>query len=415
MKTITSLDIGSNTIKIVTAQIEPFELQESNNDSNISIIGVNKKQSTGVRKGIVIDINDTSFNIKKVLDEMEKMIGQNIDEVIVGINGDNLLGINAKGVVAVSRADKEISGIDMDRAMQSARTASIAPNREPVNIISRFYNIDNERGIKNPVGMSGIKLEVDALIITASSPFLKNINKVVSMAGRKINYLTPGIIASGESILSKRQKELGVLILDIGSDTLGILVYEEGELAHLEVKSIGSGHITNDIAIGLRIDIDTAEKIKIKFGSCLPDDIRKTEIINLDELGIDGDFNNIRRKDVAEIIEARMKEIFSFVNKSLDNIGRRGFLPAGVILVGGGSNLHGISEMAKKYIRLPAKVGYPEKFRGLIDEVTDPSFAVATGLLSWYGKKIKHEPINDDNYLNKLGSKFKNFFHKISP
>ena len=414
MKVVTSLDIGSNTIRAVTAQIESLDLQESSSDSIISIIGVNKKQSIGVRKGVIIDINDTAFNIKKILDELEKITGQNIDEVIVGINGENLLGINSKGIVAVSRADKEISNIDIDRAIQSAKTSSIAPNREIINVVSRFYNIDNEKGIKNPIGMSGVKLEADALVITVSSPFIKNITKVINMAGRKVLSFIPGIIASGESVLSNRQKELGVLILDIGSDTTGLLVYEEGELAHLEIKPFGAGHITNDIAIGLRIDIDTAEKIKIKFGYCVPDEIRKTEIINLNELGIEGDFN-IRRRDIALIIEARMKEIFSFVNISLDNIGKRGFLPAGVILVGGGSNLHGIIEMAKKYLRLPVKAGYPEKFKGLVDEVTDPCFAMATGLLSWYGKKIKHEPIKNDKYLDKVVYKFKNLFHKISP
>lgn len=414
MKLITSLDIGSNTIKAVTAQIESLDLQESSDNSNISIIGVNKKQSIGVRKGVIIDINDAAFNIKKILDELEKTIGQNIDEVIAGINGDNILGINAKGIVAVSRADKEISNIDIERAIQSAKTSCIAPNREIINVVSRFYNIDNEKSIKNPIGMSGIKLEADTLIITASSPLIKNVTKVINMTGRKVITFIPGIIASGESVLSNRQKELGVLILDIGSDTTGLLVYEEGELVHLEIKPFGADHITNDIAIGLRIDIDTAEKIKIKFGSCVPDEIRKTEIINLNELGIEGDFN-IRRRDVSLIIEARMKEIFSVVNISLDNIGKRGFLPAGVILVGGGSNLHGIIEMAKKYLRLPVRTGYPEKFKGLVDEITDPSFTMSTGLLSWYGKKIKHDPVNRNEYFGKLGSKFKSFFHKISP
>lgn len=368
----TGLDVGSGSVRVVVAQIQ--------GDDKPQILGTGIAPSQGVRRGVVVSIDDAAQCVQEALTAARAVSGLSFNSVFVGVNGGHIQAQESRGVVAVARADKEITESDMGRAVRAAEMINVPQNREIIEVIARTFNIDDERGIKNPVGMNGIRLEVNALLILASTPFIKNLTKAVEKAKLDVRELVAGPLAVAEAVLTKRQKELGVVVVDIGADTSSIAVYEEGEIAHTKIIPIGSAHITNDIAIGLRTDIDTAEKVKIRFGSCLPDSIRRTETIDLSELGI-GEHVHVRRQEVAEIILYRMREVLDTVNKELDKIHRKGFLPAGAVLVGGGAKIPGLVDFAKQELMLPVKIGYPSDLRGLVDQVADPAFAKAVGLL----------------------------------
>jgi len=301
---------------------------------------------------------------------------------MVSISGNHIVPRISKGVVAVSRADGEVSKEDVDRAIDAASAISLAPNNEILHVIPRNYLVDDQAGIKDPVGMNGVRLELDALIIEGSKPFVKNLHNCVSEAGLEVEELVLAPLASSYAVLSKRQKELGVLVLDLGGGTAGLTVFEEGYIVHSCVLPVGSSHITNDIAIGLRSDIDLAEKVKLEYGSASLSEINKKDIIDLAKLGsIEGGI--IDRYHVVEIMEARLSEILELTNKELKKIDRQGLLPAGVILLGGGSKVPGLVDLAKKELKLPVQVGFPLELEGIIDDVEDPSFSTAIGLVLW--------------------------------
>lgn len=411
---ITGLDIGSSSIRVVAASFRGLKPEDKNLLSGVQILGTGYSASGGVRRGIVVDIADVAGAIQQAVKEATNVAGVSLKRVVVGVNGAHLEGSPSRGVVAVSRADREITEGDVNRAVRAAEAISTAQNREILQVIARSFNIDSEKGIKNPVGMNGVRLEVDSLVITGSSPFLKNLDKALEQSGLEKGLSVPSPIASAEAVLDKKQKELGVLVLDIGAETTSLAVYEEGEIVHLKVLPIGSALITSDIAIGLRIDLDTAELIKIKYGSALSAEIRKTEVINLADLGLD-EQARVRRQEVSEIIEARLGELFAMVNKELEKIGRRGFLPAGVILVGGGVKLPGLLELAKKELELPGRIGYPQGVGGLVDRVTDPAYVKAMGLvlagLQESAKQPSFAAEKTDSFLRPI----KNFFRNLLP
>ena len=368
------LDIGSSTVRMVVAS--------KSSDEAPQIMGVGSFPAAGMRKGVVIDIDDVAASLREAAREAWAISGHEIKPAFIGVNGPQLKCQESRGVVAVSRADKEIADADVDRAIKAAEAVSVSTNREILSVIARGFTIDKEEGIKSPVGMTGVRLEVDTIVLTASSPYLKNLTKSIEKGGLQVADLVPGPLAAAEAVLNKRQKELGVVVIDMGAETTSIAIYEEGEVSNLVVLPIGSAHITNDIAIGLRTDIDTAEKVKIRYGSCLPGDIRKTDIIDLADLGLE-ETVKVRRAEVADIIEARIKEIFDLVHKEIQKVNKKSFLPAGAIVVGGGAKIPGIVDLAKDVLGLPAQLGYPNNMKGLIDQVTDPSFAKAVGLLHW--------------------------------
>lgn len=401
MAIVAGLDIGSTKSRAVVASIKPGE--------DLQILGPGEVESCGMRRGVVVDIGDVASIIRDTAAEARAVSGISFKKVLVGVNGAHVASQNSRGVVAVSRADREITEADVDRVVRAAEAVTTAQNREILQVIARSFNIDQEEGIKNPVGMNGVRLEVNALILTAATAFLKNLTKAVEKGGLEVEELVPGPLASAEAVIDKKQKELGVLILDFGGQTTSMAVYEEGEIAFIKVLPVGSAHITSDLAIGLRTDIDTAEKVKIQYGSCLPAEIRKTEIIDLGELGLEERIK-VRRQEVAEIIEARIKEIFDLVNSELSKIDRKGLLPAGVILVGGGAKIPGLVELAKDVLMLPAQIGYPSGLKGLVDKVSDPSFAKVVGLLIW--ATMQEEVLagggKGQEWLEKIGRFFRN-------
>ncbi|MDH4129306.1 MAG: cell division protein FtsA, partial [Spirochaetota bacterium] len=325
--TICGLDIGSSNIRAIVAQ-------KKSDGPKPQVLGVAQVSASGMRRGVVVDIEETVKDIKKVIKEVERTSGMPFDDAYISIGGTHISCCSSRGVVAVSRADGEISPEDVDRVITAAQAISLGQNREIIHILPRYFIVDGQDMIKDPVSMNGIRLEVDTLIIHGSSPFIKNLNKCIKDADISINELVFAPLAAAYAVLNRRQKELGVLVLDFGGGTTGLTVFEEGDMIHSQVLPVGSAHITNDIAIGLRTSIDVAERVKLEYGSALPWEINKKETIDLTKVGGEGE---VSRHELAEIIEARVNEIIDLVNKELKKIDRQGLLPAGIVLVGGGA------------------------------------------------------------------------------
>jgi cell division protein FtsA len=291
-------------------------------------------------------------------------------------------------VVAVSRADGEISADDVRRTINAAESfAARNPNREVLHLIPREFRVDHEGSIKDPVGMHGVRLEVDTLIVECSAALLKNLFKCIQSAGVSVHDYVFAPLAAAESVLSKRQRELGVVILDIGGGTASFGVYEEGMLLDAGVLPLGGGHITNDVAIGFRTAVDVAERIKMHYGSCLPDGLSKRDTIRLAEF-MPEETATYSRRELAEMVEARLCDIFELLQKELKRINKKQLLPGGVVMVGGSVLLPGIADLARRELALPVEIGKP-RLGVLVDEDISPSFAVSLGLVQWAAGRIR--------------------------
>lgn len=364
---ITGLDIGTSNIKILVAE-------KKNGESNLEVIFQAQEPSFGVRKGVVIDVERVSRIIQILLEKVRTETGQKIDSVYINISGSHIFSTSSRGTIAISRADRKVSEEDVQRVLQAAQTFSLPSNKEILDVFPKEFIVDGEKGIKEAVGMEGVRLETEVLVLGGFSPYKKNLMQAVLDADIQILDIVPSPLASSTAVLSQRQKELGVALLDIGAGTSELAVFEEGDLLHLAIFPIGSANITNDIAIGLKTDIDIAEEIKIKSGTCIFKGSDKKEKIEAE-----GEEPLIfSPKMLTKIIEARVSEIFGEAAKELKKISKQGLLPAGMVLTGGGAKLPKIAELAKKELKLPCRIGKSIGFLGLED---DPSFSTVCGLV----------------------------------
>jgi cell division protein FtsA len=372
---ITGLDIGSNYIRMVVGE-------KVKSESKIRIIGAVEGPSKGISKGIIVDPDDAISSISSVLEKTERMIGRSIGHAWVGINGSHITISSSRGVAAVAKVNGEIKESDVERVIENARSVSAPPNYEILHVLPKSFTVDSQEGVKDPVGMTGIRLEVETQVIQGLTSQIKNLTNCIYRTGLEIDDLVLSILAASESVLTNRQKDLGVVVINLGGRTTSLAVFEEGELLHTAVLPVGSDHITSDINLLFRISIDTAEKIKVREGSCLPNEFKKSDEIKFSAIGgiEEGGFS---KKQVAEVIEARVEEIFTLVDKELKKIGKSARLPAGAVITGGGSKLDGIVEVAKNTLHLPASVGYPYDLVSSLDKISDPSFTTAVGLVLW--------------------------------
>ncbi len=373
---IAGLDIGSSYIRIVVGQRVHDGAKES-----LQIIAATDVPSQGISKGIINSIEDAVSAISLCLEKTERIIGVPIEEVWVGISGSHIISQESRGVVAVSKSDGEIKEEDVERAIEAARTVATPPNYEILHVIPKSFVIDSQHGIKDPVGMTGIRLEVEAQIIQGLSSQIRNLTKSVYRTGLDIEDIVFSILATAEAVLKDRQKELGTAVANIGATTTSLVVFEEGDVLHTSVLPIGSDHITSDLAIGLRTSIDVAERVKIECGDALPKEINKKDEVNLKNFG--GEDILVSQKYISEIIEARVEEIFEKIDQELKKIDRSGMLPGGVILTGGGAKLPHITEVAKRKLRLPASLGTIPPEIVVVDRANDSSFSTAIGLVVW--------------------------------
>ena len=390
---IAGLDIGSTSIRLVAGQKTANESGEQ-----LQILGAVTVPAEGINRGVVNSIEDATSAISACLEKAERLIGVPVTNVWVGINGPNLKCEKSQGVVAVGRSDNEITEDDVNRAVEAAQALSVPPNYEILHVIPVRFAVDNQEDIKDPIGMTGVRLEVETLIIQGLSSQIKNLTKAIYRTSLEIEDLVLSPLAAAEVVIGAKQKELGAALINIGSSTTSLAVFEEGELLHAAVIPIGSEHITADVAIGLRCPINLAERIKLEYGSAQSDKFTKKDEVDVSDLAreenISEDSMIISKKYVAEIIEARVEEIFEKIDNELKKIDRSGMLPAGVFLIGAGAKLTDLVEVAKNKLRLPACLGSNQNVPMALDKVNDVNYLTALGLVAWGNQLTKHKNIS---------------------
>jgi len=396
---IIGLDVGTTSIQVVVGSKK--KMQEAP-----QIIGWGETNSRGVRKGAVVDIEEAASAIREAFQKAINHAGIKYNEAVVGIGGSNIFVRPSKGVVIVSRADREISKEDIQRALIQAEAIPASPNREILHNLAREWTVDGEHGVKDPLGMTGVKLEVDTLVIECGVSALKNLRKAVSLAGVKVKELVLSPLAVSYAVLSSRQKELGTLVLDIGGRTTGLVIFEEGDIFHAAILGIGSSHATHDLVYGLQVDVDTAEKIKRVHGSALTESTSSRDMVDLKKLGGE---SSIQRKEIATICEARFSEIFEMAQKELKRVGKVLTLPGGVVLTGGGSRIPRLDKLAKKELNLPISRGVAQKILGPEEITQDPVFAAALGLVIWGFDETFNRVIIDNSNSSGFIGWLKNF------
>ncbi|MFA5985822.1 MAG: cell division protein FtsA [Parcubacteria group bacterium] len=377
MKTniITSIDLGSSTVRCVVADV-------SQDDGQVRVLGAGIVPSAGMRRGAVVDINDAADAIASAVEKAEQMSGEKVRNAIVSIGGVGIIVKETQGVIAIGRADGEVNEDDVVRVIDAAQAISIPTNNEIIHVIPRSFRLDDQRDIKDPVGLRGVRLEVDAVIVEAPGNHVKNLTSAMERAAVGVEDFIIEPLAAAEATLTKKQKELGVVMINLGASTTSLAVYEEGELIHTSVLPVGSDFITHDIAIGLRTEIDIAERVKFEFGSADINSVDKKSMIDLSHFD-DREKDLVYHQHVLEIIQARLDEIFDLVVKELEKIGKDQLLPAGAVLTGGGAHLPHIVDFAKEKLRLPVSIGQPAHLLGVVDHVDDSSYATVVGLLLW--------------------------------
>jgi len=402
---ITGLDIGTSGIKILVAG-------QKQGTSDLEVLYQAKEPSFGVRKGVVVDVEKVSRIVQVILNKIRTEAGFKINSVYANISGSHIFATSSRGLVSVSRADQRVSEEDVGRVLQAAQTFSMPSNKEILEVFPKEFIVDGEGGIKEVVGMQGVRLETEVLALGGFSPYKNNLVQAVLDSDLQVSDIIPSPLASASAVLSQRQKELGVALLDIGAGTSELAVFEEGNLIHVAVIPIGSGNITNDIAIGLKTDIDTAEAIKIERGCCIFKGNDKKEKIQTE----DEELLSFSQKNLTKIIEARVSEIFDEVQKELKKISKQGMLPSGIVLTGGGAKLPKIVELAKKELKLPCKLGRPVDFSGLEDEL---AFSTVCGLVlrgADFGEQETWQPGKKSFTSRKgIGEKIKKFFKIFLP
>ncbi|MDP3792835.1 MAG: cell division protein FtsA [bacterium] len=407
--TISGIDIGNSQVKVIIAKINSDGLRPE-------IIGSGSAPSYGLRRGMVVDMEETIQNVHSAVQRAEAMAGMKIRSAYLSVNGLHINTQTSRGVIAVSRADNEISQSDIDRVIKAASVVSLPPNREIIHVIPKNFIVDVTGYVKNPLGMKGVRLEADVLLIDGLSPYLRNLAKCVNENNIEVAGLVYAPLASALSVLDKNQKEYGVINLDFGGGTSTLTVYEEADLLHSAVLPIGSRHITNDLAVLLRTSIDVAERVKLEHGATSDsEDMRRREELDLSNLIGEENFV-IPKKQLIKVIDARVHELFDMVNNELKKVSKHGLLPAGVVLSGGGVNMPGIALLAKERLRLPVKISKSIHFEGVSDIVDDPAFAVATGAVLWgmerelggYGNRKSLSRSSEDSF-KKFFDWLKNF------
>ncbi len=364
------LDIGTSTVRCVVGIVDQQD------GTKVSVIGHGVAQNLGMRKGVVAHIDDVTDAIIKAVNQAEQVSGVHIQQATVNVNGTHISGINSRGVVAISTANKEITESDRARVEEAATIIKLPPNREIIQVFAKNYRIDGQDNIKDPVGMQGIRLEVDTHIVTAIGSNLRNIDVVLEKSHIHPSHYTVSSLASAEAVLTRQQKESGTLLLDIGAGTTNIVVVEDGEVEYVGVVPVGSNFLTNDLAIGLKTDLDIAEAVKIQHAG-LGDQAK----IGTVSVSIQKKSYSFDAEEVAMITEARVEELFELVDKELKKIHKSQKLPGGVVIVGGMAKLPGIADFARDKLQLAARIGKLQPVGGLIDTVADPSFATSVGLM----------------------------------
>lgn len=384
---VAGIDVGSSKTTTIIASAPPEE-------EGVKIIGMASVPSKGIRKGQIVNIEEASESVVDSVEAAERMAGYHLTRALVSVGGSHIASQNSKGVVAVAEPEGEITTDDVDRVIEAARAVSLPSSREIIHVLPRYFTVDGQDGIKDPVGMSGVRLEVETHIITGATTSIRNLVKCVSDVGADVQSLVCSSLASAESVLTETEKELGVVLVDIGGGTTSMMAFVEGAPFYATVLPIGAKNVTNDLAIGLRLSLESAEKIKLALSHqekkpVLPKEKKESQSeeeeddeLDLAKLGVKEEDKKVSKKTLVEgIIRPRLNEIFTMIGNELKNAETVGLTPSGVVLCGGGALTAGAVESAKRILSMPVRIGEPKGVGGLIDDIRTPDFATAVGLV----------------------------------
>jgi cell division protein FtsA len=397
---VVGLDIGTTKICAIVAEVS---------DGGVDIVGIGTHPSKGLRKGVVINIDATVESIRKAVEEAELMAGVEINSVYCGIAGSHIRGFNSHGIVAVK--NREVSENDMKRVIDAARAVAIPMDREIIHVLPQEFIVDEQDGIMEPLGMSGVRLEAKVHIVTGAVTSAQNIIRCCNRTGLEVNDIVLEQLAASEAVLIPDEKELGVALADIGGGTTDLVVFSQGAVRQTAVFGLGGNHLTNDIAVGLRTPLVESEKIKIKYGCALTSMVKKEEMIEVPSVG-GRRARVLSRQILAEIIEPRMEEIFTLVHREILKSGYENLIPSGVVLTGGTASLEGLPELVEQIFNLPVRRGYPSGIGGLMDVVNNPMYAAGVGLVL-YGRRHRSEgrfKSSDRNFFRKVAQRMKRWF-----
>ncbi|MCL0057852.1 cell division protein FtsA [Dehalococcoidales bacterium] len=399
-KTLTSIDVGTTKICTTIAEVD--------DGGDIRVIGVGITPSRGLHKGLVVNINDARESIQESVRKAEQASGYKVESAYVGVTGRHVSSLNNRGVVAITRNDRLVRPDDLKRVLQSARSIKVASDRKLLHVIPRSYAIDGQVGVKNPIGMHGFRLDVEAHIITAAITSVQNLVKCIRGIGVDVDDLILEPLASSEAILTEDEKQIGIILADIGGGTTDIAVFREGSIWHTSILPVAGYQITRDVAIGLGLPFDVAEEMKKKYGSVMP--VYESKI----ETTISEDGHGVSYQDLCDIIRARVEEIIRLILLELPQAEYETLVPAGLVLTGGSANLSGIDTLGRDIVRLPVRVGIPTRIHGITDTLHDPAYATSVGLLLW---GARHEGLPTWKLggfvarLRRLIFRIKNLFH----
>ena len=402
---IVGLDIGTTKICTVVGEKTP---------DGVDVVGIGTSPSTGLRKGVVVNIEQTVQSIKKALEEAELMAGCEIRSVYAGIAGSHIKGFNSHGVIAVKGG--EVTAKDIERVLDAAKAVAIPLDREVIHILPQEYIVDDQRGIADPLGMAGVRLEVKVHIVTGAVTSAQNIVRSCQRSGLDVDDIVLESLASSYAVLTDEEREIGVALVDIGGGTSDIAIFHGNSIKHTGVLALGGANLTSDIAFGLRTPMVAAEKIKIRYGTALADLVKGDEVIEVPSVG-GREPRRLTRQVLAEICEPRMEEILGLIDQELVRSGFKKLIGAGIVLTGGASRIEGLQDLGEQIFNLPTRVAFPQGVGGLKDVVNSPMYATAVGLLHYGAKKQNSESrirIRDANIFHRILSKMKKWFSDIS-
>ncbi|RJP84529.1 MAG: cell division protein FtsA [Desulfobacteraceae bacterium] len=400
---IVGLDIGTTKICAVVAELS---------GEKINIIGIGTHPSLGLRKGVVVNIESTVDSINKAVKEAEMMAGCEISSVYAGIAGGHITGFNSNGIIAIK--GNEITQSDVDRVVEAATAVAIPMDREVIHVLPQEFIVDGEPGILNPVGMAGVRLEARIHIVTGAVTSVQNIIRCGHKAGLDICDIILEPIASSEAVMTEEEKEVGTAIIDIGGGTTDLAVFANNNIKHTFVLSLGGNNMTNDISVGLRTPLAEAEKIKLKYGTCVASKVKNEEILEISDIN-GAPARKLPRQILAEILEPRVEEVFTLMKREIFRAGMKDSIKSGVVITGGASMLDGVTEIAESVFELPVRLGLPRRISGLVDVVNSPMYATAVGLVL-YGAKNQSKKkfrIRDANIFNRIMTRMRTWFKEI--
>ncbi|MBI2909099.1 MAG: cell division protein FtsA [Chloroflexi bacterium] len=406
--TLASIDVGTAKVCALVGH--------TSGAGDLEVLGVGVAPAQGLRKGVIINIEEATRSIRSAVEKAERSSGTRIVSAMVGIAGGHISALNNHGVIAIPRGERVVSDDDVARVLESARTVAVPDNREVLHVIPRCYTLDGQEGVTNPVGMHGFRLEAETHIVSGASTSIQNLIKCIQSTGIEIDDVVAAPLAASEAVLAQEEKEIGVVLADIGGGTTDVALFVEGSVWHTAVLPVGGHQLTNDIAIGFRTPFVTAEEIKVKHGHAVSACVDPEETIDIACFGAEAK-NNVPRRRLAEIIRARMEETLEMILLEIRRSGHDGMLPAGLVLTGGTANLKGIENLASDVLKLPARVGMPRGIHGLVDTVSNPAYATSTGLLLWaikYGE-AETRPRRNGAHLTSVFKRATLWFRDLLP